>query len=70
MALTPRRRYVACSRPRGYALILQGLFYIGSALALVSALITFLFVPNIKADAMRDEEVLVSLRASCAGDSV
>lgn len=62
MALTPPRPYVCSDSIRlGLRLYAQGLFYIGSALALVSALITFLFVPNIKADAMRHEEVLVGI---------
>ncbi len=49
---------------------MQGLFYIGSALALVSALITFLFVPNIKADAMRDEAKLVEEQAEARAKAV
>jgi hypothetical protein len=58
------------SRIRGNVLMLSGgsgtyggdtgVFYIGSGLALVSALITFFFIPNIKQDAMHDEDVLVS----------
>ncbi|GFZ45318.1 Probable metabolite transport protein [Saitozyma sp. JCM 24511] len=35
-----------------------GVFWIGSGLAIVSAAITFFFIPNIKADAMRDEDIL------------
>jgi len=35
-----------------------GVFYIGSGLAIVSALITFFFIPNIKVDAMHDEDIL------------
>jgi hypothetical protein len=37
----------------------QGVFWIGSGLAIVSAVITFFFIPNIKADAMRDEDIAV-----------
>lgn len=33
-----------------------GVFWIGSALAIVSALITFFFIPNIRPDAMIDED--------------
>ncbi|ODN74417.1 hypothetical protein, variant [Cryptococcus amylolentus CBS 6039] len=33
-----------------------GVFYLGSILALVSALITLVFIPNIKPDAMKDED--------------
>ncbi|WVQ80539.1 hypothetical protein IAT38_002644 [Cryptococcus sp. DSM 104549] len=35
-----------------------GVFWLGSGLALVSALITFFFIPNIKPDAMHDEDIL------------
>jgi hypothetical protein len=41
-------------------LSLQGIFWLGSGLAIASALITLVFIPNIKIDAMRDEDVLVS----------
>lgn len=34
-----------------------GLFWLGSALAVVSATITLLFIPNIRADAMIDEDI-------------
>lgn len=34
-----------------------GVFYLGSALALVSALITLIFIPNIQPDAMHDEDI-------------
>jgi len=34
-----------------------GVFWIGSGLALVSALITFIFIPNIKPDAMHAEDI-------------
>ncbi|ORX40191.1 phospholipid transporter [Kockovaella imperatae] len=34
-----------------------GPFWIGSGLAIVSALITFFFIPNIRVDAMKDEDV-------------
>ncbi|KAK4687773.1 hypothetical protein P7C73_g2347, partial [Tremellales sp. Uapishka_1] len=36
---------------------LSGVFWIGSALAVLSALITFLFIPNIKADHMVNEDI-------------
>lgn len=39
---------------------MQGPFWLGSGLALASALITFVFIPNIKPDAMHDEDILVS----------
>ena len=35
-----------------------GIFYIGSGIALLSALVTLLFLPNIKADNMVDEDRL------------
>ncbi|WVQ96859.1 hypothetical protein IAU59_003966 [Kwoniella sp. CBS 9459] len=35
-----------------------GVFWLGSGLALVSALITLVFIPNIKPDAMHDEDIL------------
>lgn len=35
-----------------------GIFYIGSALAVFSAIVAFIFIPNIKADAMVDEDAL------------
>lgn len=38
----------------------QGVFWIGSGLAIVSALITLVFIPNIKPDAMHKEDLAVS----------
>ena len=35
----------------------QGPFYLGSGLALVSALVTFFFIPNIKPDSMHEEDI-------------
>lgn len=35
-----------------------GIFYIGSGLALLSALVVLIFFPNIRADAMNDEDAL------------
>jgi hypothetical protein len=38
----------------------QGVFWIGSGLAIVSAIITLIFIPNIKADEMHKEDLAVS----------
>ncbi|KAL1411325.1 glycerophosphoinositol permease [Vanrija albida] len=44
--------------PEGSILRENGIFYIGSGLALLSALVAFFFFPAIKPDAMADEDVL------------
>jgi hypothetical protein len=38
----------------------QGVFWIGSGLAIVSAIITLVFIPNIKPDEMHKEDLAVS----------
>jgi hypothetical protein len=47
----------------------KGVFWIGSGLALVSAIITLVFIPNIKADEMHKEDLAVSFPAPSLSDS-
>lgn len=46
----------------------QGVFWIGSGLAIVSAIITFVFIPNIKPDEMHKEDLAVSLGCQSVAD--
>jgi hypothetical protein len=40
-------------------MVTKGVFWIGSGLAVLSAIIVFFFIPNIKPDAMHDEDIKV-----------
>lgn len=50
--------YIVQRFPEGSQLRETGIFYIGSGMALLSAIVVFFFFPNIKADTMVDEDAL------------